>query len=343
MHRLLAKFVRWWETPHRPPAAGVPYRVVCACGQVAAGSRQDTFQVIRCSACGAERFILPRSPLPPVAGPVRLSSPHASAAWFPPSRGLTFLAAGALALLVAAAALTWMLTARSPAEKSSASPDPARARGPDASLDTARQLLGRGQLHQARAQAEAVLRFAAGRPGFLAADDRRAVEQVQREAALLAELSAESLEEILGHAAALPDEEWEATFRQRYQGKALVLDLEVVRNTEGRYRHGWRLFFPNGNASLELEGLQLLEGMPLETPRRLVLGARLGSARREPPGTWVVRLAPDSGVLLTDPGAAALCCPALGDAAARDVLERQRGWVLGKSASGKGGPAPKPQ
>src|SRR5438132_1068735 len=54
------------------PSPGA-FQVTCVCGQVLAGSRQKVHQVFRCERCGAQRFILPSSPLPPL-GPA-LASP----------------------------------------------------------------------------------------------------------------------------------------------------------------------------------------------------------------------------------------------------------------------------
>jgi hypothetical protein len=67
--------------------------------------------------------------------------------------------------------------------------------------------------------------------------------------------------------------------------------------------------------------------LPLEEPTRLLFGARLARVRRDTPSSWEVRFEPDSGVLLTDPGAAAVCCPFLGEAELRALLQRQAGWL----------------
>jgi hypothetical protein len=189
----------------------------------------------------------------------------------------------------------------------------------------AEQLLGRGEYHAALAEATAAL----ASQGGLSPGDRLAWTQLQREAALLADLSAESLAEILRHGAGLPEAEWAATFRRRYHGQAVLLDITVVRAQAGGYRHTWRVLLNVEEPRLELNGLRLLDRLPLEEPQRLLVGARLASARREPPGRWVVNLEADSGVLLTDPGAAALCCPALSTPEARELLRRQRTWLGG--------------
>jgi hypothetical protein len=310
-----------------PPAAS--YRIPCACGQTVTGLRQARFQVVPCPACRARLFVLPRSPLPRVPGAPVEDIPPAPATAGPPRRRRRAAGAVGLAVLagLAAVPVAWWVRSSAPAsvetERSAAPAEPARPR-----LARAELLLARGQFHQALAEVDVAVGLAAGESPGLSPRDRRRLRQVRRQAALLADLSAESLEEILRHRAGLSDPEWEATFRRRYQGKGLVLDTDVARTAAGRYRHGWRVLLPDGQARLELDGLKVLDGLPLQEPQRLVFGARLHSARREPPGAWVIHLVPDSGVLLTDPQAAALCCAGLADEDARQVLRRQRGWVL---------------
>ena len=338
--RLLAWYARSLARLFRrrpsPGAAGVPYQVVCACGQAVRGVRQERFQVVPCPACRAGLFVLPRSPLPtvrgaPGGGPLPTAAPPPLRGEVPPRRRRALLIALGLVALAGAAALVVALsTTSAPRPADGQAPSSSRAEPSGPRLRQAERLLAQGQFHQALAECDAALA-----PGALAPPDRRALTQVRRQAALLADLSAESVEEMLRNAAGLSAVEWEATFRRRYRSKALVLDTEVVRTADGRYRHGWRVPLPGEEARLELDGLAVLGGLPLEQSQRLVLGARLDSARREAPGGWVVRLASDSGVLLTDPEAAALCCPKLADEGSRQVLRRQRTWVLG-AAPGQG-------
>jgi hypothetical protein len=107
----------------------------------------------------------------------------------------------------------------------------------------------------------------------------------------------------------------------------VVLDLVVQRTAEGGYRHNYSLVLPHDDSRLELGDLTLLRRLPLDEPQRLVFGARLAGVGREAPGGWVVRLEADSGVLLTDPGAAAACCAAFADPVTRALLEQQTGWA----------------
>ncbi len=80
-------------------------------------------------------------------------------------------------------------------------------------------------------------------------------------------------------------------------------------------------------ARVALEDVPLLKQLPLDPPRRWLFGARLASCQREEGGVWVLRFEPQSAVLLTDEGAAAVCCPGPMDAELRAVLRRQQEWL----------------
>jgi hypothetical protein len=194
-------------------------------------------------------------------------------------------------------------------------------------LHRTRQYLGEGSFRLAVANLEQA-RTAAGSgwPG-LPRSQRQEWMQLHRQAALLADLLAEPLEDVVRHAAGIKEAEWVADFRQRYHGRAVVFDMVVQRVAGRRLRHNYCLATPMLEARLELGGLALLRGLPLDQPQRLVFGARLAGVTREPPGTWVIRPEPDSGVLLTDPGAAAACCAAFGDPGTQALLKLQTTWA----------------
>jgi hypothetical protein len=140
---------------------------------------------------------------------------------------------------------------------------------------------------------------------------KRPWEQLRGEASLLADLLVEPLEDVVRHAARTAEQrEWLADFPRRYQGKAVLFDMVVERLPSGEYQANYPLLLDARAVRLELGELLLLRKIPLEEPQRLVFGARLQSVRLEQPGpTWVVRFQPESGLLLTDPQAAARCCP----------------------------------
>jgi hypothetical protein len=207
-------------------------------------------------------------------------------------------------------------------------------RPPEKLLRLAQEHLSQGHFHLAMSAAGAALASLRKKPELSATPEHRALEQLYREASVLSDLSPLSLTEIIEAGGRLSAAEWDAVFPHRYQGQSVVLDMEV-RRVAGRYQHSLLLFpsataAPQDAALLELDGLEVLARLPLEEPQRLIFAARLQSVRQEKQaGAWVVRLAPDSGVLLSDPNAAVHLCPALNDVAARQVLDRQRGWLLG--------------
>jgi hypothetical protein len=194
-----------------------------------------------------------------------------------------------------------------------------RAGPPDVVLKNARDNLAVGNFRLALAGLQELA--AERKPG---APPRRQWEPLLAQAALLADLSAESLEEILTHAAGVRGDEWEADFPARYCGKAFLFDLEINGPAGGPYQHSWRL--PAG-VRMQFAELRLLHLLPLEKPTRLLFGARLARMHRDSPASWEVAFEPDSGVLITDPGAAAACCPFLGEEELHALVRRQADWT----------------
>jgi hypothetical protein len=83
-------------------------------------------------------------------------------------------------------------------------------------------------------------------------------------------------------------------------------------------------------ARVELADLVVLRDLKLDPPRRLLFGGRLARVSREKGGLWVVHFEPDSGVLLTDAGAAAALCLGPPDRELQDVLRHQEEWLQGR-------------
>jgi hypothetical protein len=165
-------------------------------------------------------------------------------------------------------------------------------------------------------------------PASLTPRERRELRQLLRQADLLSDLLTESLHEILVRAAGLDDREWEAVFNRRYRDKAVVFEAAVRLDASGRYHLGYTLQLDREPGRIEIGDLKLLESLPLQTPQHLLFGGRLASIRREPPGpAWVVRFRPDSGVLLTDPGAVRACGLPADDAEISAALQKQSSWV----------------
>src|SRR5262249_11954163 len=105
----LFRIPNWWKNRQTAELKPASYKITCACGQPCEGLRQVTHQVLRCSRCSRELFVLPSSPLPPVAS---LGSAHPvsrsalatwrSKPWFWPvvAGGLTFLGAAVLIVVL---------------------------------------------------------------------------------------------------------------------------------------------------------------------------------------------------------------------------------------------------
>jgi hypothetical protein len=198
----------------------------------------------------------------------------------------------------------------------------------EAHLETALTHLRGGRFRQAADELADVARAWPQAIEALPPGKRRAWNQLHDEAALLADRSAEGVEEILHHATGISaDKEWEAQFRKRYLGMAIMFDMEIHKRADGDYHYAYPLAAGKEQARLDLQELRLLGRLDLASSRRVLFGARLASVRLEAPGpVWVVRFQPDSGVLLTDADAAKICCPAWNQAEALKILQEQAGW-----------------
>jgi hypothetical protein len=330
--------LRNWRGASAPSAAHAPYEVTCACGQVARGARLPVHQVIRCAHCGDELFVLPLSRLPRVdASPGRRRLPAAAGRALARWRLWALPALAAVLTILALVAAYHFLVAPHVAPRTPAA-DVAQ-RGVKAAGDAvaafdrlvaAHTQMGRGNFRLALEDLKAAraLRELPAWPRAL----RLELTQLQRQAELLADLMVESLSEVVAHAAAAQEKEWQADFRHRYRGKAVVLDLVVHAGPDGRYEHGWLLDARDEPARLELSDLELLRRLPLDRPQRLLFGARLAAVRREPGRGWVVCLEPDSAVLITDASAAVACLLSPEEPEVRDLLERQAEWAARERA-----------
>jgi hypothetical protein len=148
--------------------------------------------------------------------------------------------------------------------------------------------------------------------------------QQRREIGLYADLLHASLEELLAEAVDLPEQEWQQRFAKNYRGKAVLLDTLVTRLANGSFEVGYEIRATGQIARLDLGGLPWLAMLPVDRPRRALFGARLLAIERIEPGIWLVRFLPDTGVLLTSAEALAISCPALDDAATRELLAKQQ-------------------
>jgi hypothetical protein len=190
------------------------------------------------------------------------------------------------------------------------------------------QALAAGNYQLAVDEFEAAIGILDRNPPSLNSIERRNLLHLHRQATLLADSLSQSLQEILRDAAGVSAREWQAVFVRRYHGKSVVFLGEVRREAPGQFQFlDYHVFVGMEKARLELKDLKLLHQLPWPDSQRLLFGARLASTRREDGGAWVVRFMPDSGVLLTDPGAATACCLQPMDDELRAILKRQTEWL----------------
>jgi hypothetical protein len=292
------------------PTPDISFQVTCSCGRVLTGSRQTTFQIVRCPNCGRDRFVLPKSPYFQPEGkpgkPPQPSSHSRLKLWLGPVLATIITATGLSALYLI------FLKPEKPLHDG-----PQNTRSAQERLALAEKYLAEGSFRLAANELTPPL------PQSVSTSQRRRWQQLSREASLLADLSAEPIEDILRHAAGVSSQEWQADFSHRYQGKALIFDIHIQRLPSGRIQGDYLL---PGRDPIRIEwgDLDLFRNPELDRSQRMIFGARLAKVELEPPGpAWVVHFQPESGVPLTDTSAAALCCPPLGNPDALRVLEKQ--------------------
>jgi hypothetical protein len=192
-----------------------------------------------------------------------------------------------------------------------------------------RQALAEGRFRLALRKLNAAIALREQDSGLLNAAQHRTLNQLQRQADLLARLSSRSLEQILLEASQVRDaEEWQARFNDFDRGKTVLFDDVVGRDVLGRPALTfYAVHVQDEVARVALEDLTLLQQLPLDPAVRMLFGGRLARCGREKGGAWVVRFQPGSAVLLTDTGAAEACCPVPLDPELHEVLRRQAGWL----------------
>jgi hypothetical protein len=307
----------WWQPGQKESPPGIPYEVACVCGKIAHGFRQAHHQEVPCKGCGKIVFILPYSPfiaLQSHSAKARKSLPPGSRFW--KWRWSLLVAATLLLAIGGMAYIIYGDFKASSASKEINTFGQYYARG--------QRALAQGKFQLATENLEAAWNLRDRHRENLPVADRREILQLLRQARLLADLSAESLEEILHHAADLvPDErEWQREFTRRYQGKAILFDTEVRPDPVRKFQMGYAVFIDAKRAKIDLSNVELFRLLPMHKPERLIFGLRLADITLEAEGIWGIRFEPNSGVLLTSLEAAAACCPHPVDEL-REVIDRQ--------------------
>jgi hypothetical protein len=315
--RLLAQVRRWWAARPRPDPSQ-PFRVACVCGHIVAGLRRQRYQVVPCPSCGNKVFILGYSPIPSSRSRPTPSAPVRHWWLAPTVAGVVTLA---LVVAVFLVLFSWLNPSAAPQRANTE-----REALPHA-LAAGRRALVEEKYQIAVREFDRARKLRDEHPEALSPAESADLDRLYRESALLADLLSESLGEILQRAAGMREDEWKAQFLARYQNRAVIFDDRVQRDPAGvPHLTTYEVRAPGEPAVVSLEQLTVLKGLPLDRPQRLLFGARLRSVAREGAGLWVIRFAPESGVLLTDEIAAQNCFPQPLDEELKSVLKRQAEW-----------------
>jgi hypothetical protein len=304
----------------RAADAPVPFEIPCVCGHVLRGVRQSQAQTVQCPSCQAERFILPRSPLPAVVEgePVAVGG----GSRFGRRPIVTALAVGSTLVVVLAVAL--YLVFRKPTYPGATPQTPAERFA--ARSAAGRAALADGSFQQAVLDLKGALDAADRAPGLLSVAERKEMTQQQRQAAIVADLLSESLADVVRNSIGTPETEWQNVFTRRYAGRSLIHYETIHRDAGGNYHGEYRVQVTGAECRIDRKALKILKDVDLSLPQRVLIGFRLASLRRDPQGGWTASLDPDSGVFLTDPVMLkGLSIP--DDADAQEVMKRQKAWV----------------
>jgi hypothetical protein len=339
MRNLVRQVGRWWKRAERPSGPDMPFEVPCTCGQRVTGLRRSRHQTVRCDACGAALFVLGRSPLPaaPPRGVTRAGLRGAGRKEFGDGTSTTGREDDSPAMLwrwpLLAAIVTLLVVGGVFAalfvhfgQRGTPTP-PLDPKEIAAHVKAGERALAAGKFQLATDELQAAQALLSLHPDALPSAEGRRVNQLERQAELLVDLLSESLGEILQRAAGMQEEEWQAQFARRYRDHAVIFDADVRRQVAGQIHLDYQVRAGAEQARIEIGNLKLLALLPADRPPRLLFGARLATVAREGPGIWMVRFAPESGVLLTDLGAVSASCPPPIDEDLLELLRRQEKWV----------------
>jgi hypothetical protein len=301
----------------------VNYRVTCVCGETLEGPRQRARQVVTCSNCGRSWFVLPISPWSGKENAERR-----------PAQGWTIpLLAGLVCLLAVAAGFAFLLPRLSRSTPTSGRTEYLQEREEiERVMEAGRQAMADRKYQVARRLLDTAIAERDRTPAALPPAGHRCLNQLHRQADLLARLSLIPLDEICRRAIRVHDtDERDAEFDFHHRGKTVLFDDILTADGRGRpILRTYAVRVGDETVRLALEDLKLFQGRLLDPPQRMVFGARLSGCRQEHGGGWVILFEPSSGVLLTDADALRAALP---EAVARDadvyadVLTRQQAWV----------------
>jgi hypothetical protein len=347
--------------PRELPAAE-PFQLLCACGQRVSGFRQEYRQFVRCPGCGECLFVLPVSPYPkpaptesplePVEMPLAERPPRRPrrrrrplgvrlrirgrrmrrgtkrALWslVPPRRWFSPVRLIVMAILLAIAGTPWL--AIHLRRWGGLTGDIAAARPVwEAALKRGDFAAAREELDRASSRLK---RYGSG------TRDEREIEHLADEVALLADLLQPTaletrFDELIRKAGSMPPQQWRHYFLTA-GNPSLVFDVYLIPNSDETGQVAYQTetnLFIGAACRLDCKGLKLFERLAPAQPTRVLFGARIEAVEPLPGAAdeWLIRLAPDSGVLLTS----ADCLEQLGwpiDETFRTILESQKQWLL---------------
>jgi len=304
----------------RAADAPVPFELSCVCGNILRGQRQAHAQTVRCPSCQAERFILPRSPLPAVVEGESVAVGGGSLF----GRRPAFAAVAVASAFAVVIGVVLYFVFRKPAFPGPTPQTPAER---FASRHAAgRAALADGSFQQAAFDLKGALAAADQVPGLLSVAERKEMSRQQRQAAIVADLLSESLADVVRSSIGTPETEWQNIFARRYAGRSLIHYETIHRDAAGNYHGEYRVQVTGAECRIDRKALKILKDVDLSSPQRVLIGFRLASLRRDPQGGWTASLDPESGVFLTDPAMLkGLSIP--DDVEVQEVMKRQKAWV----------------
>jgi hypothetical protein len=175
----------------------------------------------------------------------------------------------------------------------------------ESSWDAGREALEEGKFDEAKHE----LAVAADAFARLGIDDERRTlsRQLADEAALLADRCRLQPDELIEEAASANPAEWPSRFDAVYRGRSIILDTTISETPETsagrRYEVDFRIYAGRGPIAsregvIDLEGFALLRSLKPRRGQPVVFGGRIDDLTFKD-GLWHLKLAPDSGVVMT--------------------------------------------
>ncbi len=281
----------------RQAAPATPFEVACRCGEVHRGWRLAERQLLTCSRCGGQVFVLPRSAWPVVEADVSAGTPAPSMPTEEPRIWLMPVLATVVAFVILVVIVAAVLRRFQgvPQRESPAIGE---------HLHACREALRRGDLAKARASALQAAQLLEQSAGITSAQRAAEVRLLRRQLDLLNDLVDRPVEDLVAEAQSMPAADWQRRWQERYRGRSVAFLVDLWRQPNDAGLHfDYLLPEERGKARIELDDLpEVRERLAVRQAERLFFAARLATLRsEEPDGAWVARLDKGSFVPLDDP------------------------------------------